>query len=523
MRFDPELVSKMLSMQAICLYPREGHLLIVPMVDLEYLGEDVLVHLCKFLTLDEILKISSTNSTLHSWLCSNRVFHSIFVRRFGSTIPHQLESHEWKALIKLRTSKSLQFYTWGSCDMGRLGYQLSEVPSNHRSLVSIGVHTPSLVKCFQDDVIDQILSGGFSFQLLIKGCVYLVGIGYSNLMGRLYRPGPYQSDYTPPLESLGNESISNLLYPHDLDHHYGKFVSALSIPQTSGHAFITEISSGRMHILGLDNFGSVYSWDCGNAIPSKGVRIAFPRITTPAKKICAGWNMSLCQFSGIGLVYWFARESVSQENFENGSFQSDAYYHIVPNLVLVKDFTALANAILFINYDGLLYVYMVSENEEEQPLIKPLSRFNDWLESNNKESKRFASFSKVSGCYKSFSVFSEQGHVLVGSLDGDPENWAPILIPKLQNVGVIQVVSGDYHYLALTDKGELLSWGLELQRKGCLGLGSVRPGLNEDVVEEGNDVRVEVPMSVIKPNSKGKWLAATAGGWHSGGLFISDV
>lgn len=502
--------------------PRNGTFPSISMINLESLGEDVLVQLCKFLTLNEILKLSSTNSTIHSWLCSNRVFHSIFVRRFGGTIPHQLESYEWKALLKLRASRTLQFYTWGSCEMGRLGYSYSEVPRDHRSPVSIGVHTPMLVKSFEDDVIDQILSGGFSFQLLIKGRIYSVGMGYSNLTGGSNRPGPYQSDYTPPLESLRRDSFTTLLQPQDLEHYYGSFVSALSIPYGNGHPFVTKISSGRMHILALDNLGSVYTWDSGNAIPSKGVRVVFPRITSPVRRICAGWNLSLCDFSEVGLVYWFSRESVSEEDFKNGSFQSVAHYHIIPNLASVKDFAVLADAIIFIHHDGLLYVCMVSENEAEQTCVKPLSLFNDWLETNNKGSEIYASFSKVSGCYKSFSVFSEQGHVLNGSLNGDPEIWNPVIIQKLQNAGVIQIASGDYHYLALTDKGDLLSWGLELQRKGCLGLGGLRSTLNDDIVEEGNDIRVEVPMSVIKPTSQGKWLAVTAGGWHSGGLFISD-
>ncbi|TVU10475.1 hypothetical protein EJB05_44009 [Eragrostis curvula] len=38
-------------------------------------------------------------------------------------------------------------------------------------------------------------------------------------------------------------------------------------------------------------------------------------------------------------------------------------------------------------------------------------------------------------------------------------DWRPQLIPSLKNIRVIQVACGGYHSLALTDEGEVLSWG----------------------------------------------------------------
>uniref|UniRef100_A0ACD5XZ33 Uncharacterized protein n=1 Tax=Avena sativa TaxID=4498 RepID=A0ACD5XZ33_AVESA len=38
-------------------------------------------------------------------------------------------------------------------------------------------------------------------------------------------------------------------------------------------------------------------------------------------------------------------------------------------------------------------------------------------------------------------------------------DWRPQIIPSLKNVRVIQVACGGYHSLALTDEGEVLSWG----------------------------------------------------------------
>ncbi|XP_051189657.1 RCC1 domain-containing protein RUG3, mitochondrial [Lolium perenne] len=38
-------------------------------------------------------------------------------------------------------------------------------------------------------------------------------------------------------------------------------------------------------------------------------------------------------------------------------------------------------------------------------------------------------------------------------------DWRPQIVPSLKNVRVIQVACGGYHSLALTDEGEVLSWG----------------------------------------------------------------
>ncbi|SPO29825.1 related to SAF1 - protein involved in proteasome-dependent degradation [Ustilago trichophora] len=50
---------------------------------------------------------------------------------------------------------------------------------------------------------------------------------------------------------------------------------------------------------------------------------------------------------------------------------------------------------------------------------------------------------------------SQQTLVLLGS----PASSQPELIPELQAKGVIKVTMGDYHFGALTDKGEILTWG----------------------------------------------------------------
>ncbi|XP_057437198.1 RCC1 domain-containing protein RUG3, mitochondrial isoform X2 [Lotus japonicus] len=50
--------------------------------------------------------------------------------------------------------------------------------------------------------------------------------------------------------------------------------------------------------------------------------------------------------------------------------------------------------------------------------------------------------------------------------------WKPRPVPSLENVRIIQIASGGYHSLALTDNGKVLSWGHGGQ--GQLGHGSIQ-------------------------------------------------
>lgn len=498
------------------------------------LGQDVFIHICEHLSLIDILNVSSTCSKLHFWLDSNAVFHNLYIRKFGKLTPLEASLYQWKEIFKMRNSKQLQFYTWGSGELGRLGYSLRDISNERCSSRAFGVHTPTMVPNFEKALIEQISCGGFSFQLRVNGRIYSIGLGYTDNTGKLARPGPRQNDYHPPLHSMTKPSMSVLGEFHNTsaqnDHEIwddnvqsGPFITQLLLPNEEGspNRYFCEISSGRMHVLALDNIGCVYTWDSGNSDTNVGIKIKFPGLKSPVTKIYAGWDVSVCHILDIGLVYWHFRESVNKEAFEARMFESDAEYFIVPGLKELVDFVALGDHIIFIDMNGRLRAFKTS-GEENLAFPTPLVQFNYWLERNNEKNSTEAAFKKLSGCFRTFSVFTDNGLVLLGRTDGEVKNWNPEFIPKLQKAGVIDIVSGDYHQLALTDQGDVLSWGLELQKKGCLGLGDLSTCVNEIIIEEGSSYRVLEPTRVLKPSSSGKWFAITAGGWHSGGLFIPD-
>ena len=162
-------------------------------------------------------------------------------------------------------------------------------------------------------------------------------------------------------------------------------------------------------------------------------------------------------------------------------------------------------------------------------------------------------FRQISAAYETFFAYSvgDASSVLMGKdipaqsddiHHHDPfiNNFAPIIIPELQNQAVISVVLGDYHYGALTATGKLFTWGQF--SKGALGLGDpmdIEPGLPGGFLTEGQRVRavaprfgligtppdVRVPTEVrFDHGSKRERLrycfAAAASGWHTGALVI---
>ena len=124
----------------------------------------------------------------------------------------------------------------------------------------------------------------------------------------------------------------------------------------------------------------------------------------------------------------------------------------------------------------------------------------------------------VTAQFQTFTVYSSSS-VLIGHCqvpEGIPQGFArkiePVVIPELQDAGIIRVACGDYHNVALNSSGEVFTWGGSSQ--GALGLDS-------------GDSAVSQPRKVTfgkgdeGPASKEPFVfAIAAGGWHSGALVL---
>ncbi|KAJ1307014.1 hypothetical protein OPQ81_007993 [Rhizoctonia solani] len=141
----------------------------------------------------------------------------------------------------------------------------------------------------------------------------------------------------------------------------------------------------------------------------------------------------------------------------------------------------------------------------------------------------------ISAQFRTFVVYSTVGSSVVLLGDDHNNSQSPKIIPELQNRGVISVVLGDYHYCALTSRGELFSWGK--YSNGALGLGrptnphgrtlrlyNMTPQMMPYHFSHSPPQDAEVPTQVHfhhEDNVKDRYVfAVTASGWHCGALVI---
>ena len=341
------------------------------------------------------------------------------------------------------------------------------------------------------------------------------------------------------------------------------FISRLFLPplppnrkQSLEKRRIISISAGREHIIALDNYNNIYTWDTG-CQSNVGVMLEFPNIPINSNriiKISAGWNLSAALIDNYGLIVWYTRIGITESQFNSREFISKVKYFIIPftkNDII--DFAVGSNFIIFIKKsDGKLYQTRFDVHEfatrdtlitfdEIKQITNPMNNFNNWkLQQQQSEiGKENIIFTKVSSCFNDFAVFTNHDQVLLGNLhhlqyyenNNDEQGIEPIIINELQGKNIKRIEIGDYHYLALTTDGSLLSWGTESRFCGCLGLGSKQDiidqynnhntgGGGEEVSLRGNNLVVLKPLPVKPPPYKGKWVCIAASGWHSGGIYV---
>lgn len=566
---------------------------------LSELGEDIIAsNICNYLSADDIFALLLTNKYFNKILTTNDVYHSIYLKKFGSTKPTPLNLNEynWSSLFKMRSSPKVNLYTWGSSKMGRLGYLIRDINQDHISIGGLtkNVHTATNVPNFNDFIISDISAGGFSFQILMNdGSLYHTGASWTD-NGQLSKstPGPMnKKDYKPPLNTsnleipfIANMSSRRLIRgPHILpaapearpsatptrgvspmplqDQRYDRdvspqpeqtrgptsvnltkppedltFPSELQQPKIKETSFITRVhlpgkyqagkiralSSGRQHFIALDEDSNIFSWDTGT-IDKTGCKIEFVNLPKDyIKKVSAGWNLSACYMSKVGIVVWYSREAVTKEEYENGLMKSIANHLVIPGTSGVIDFVALNDCILFINSHGKLFRFDLATQDyangdvDRMTVNLPveMETFNSWLHQNDDNAK----FSKVTGCFNRFAIFTDGANILLG--DKNDDDAEPTLIEELQKKNIIHIVMGDYHYMALTDTGNLLSWGTESAKCGCLGLGSKKEYCTREHLPYNDEQISTSRPALVKLPGDGKWLAVAAAGWHSSGLYI---
>ena len=270
---------------------------------------------------------------------------------------------------------------------------------------------------------------------------------------------------------------------------------------------ISQLSSGRDHLIALSNKGRVYT--C--ILKSRGAQrvnfsvtvndsdpgyLTLDKIGKVAedigwvKKVVGGWDRCAALISGIGIVVWRPTDNLGgpytpSVGIINGTSYLDKPPKGIPaeawaeaqkheSIGQVVDFVLGEGYLVFFTTIGKVFAVLGFDQAVPVELVHFSSPEGQ------------PPVNRISGNFRRFAVLNKEGVVLVGDLDivrnnveGKAEGIKPIRGPDFTGYKIVDIAFGDYHGLALTDEGRILSWGTESQMCGCLGLGDRLPGMGQ--------------------------------------------
>ncbi|KKY19389.1 putative regulator of chromosome condensation rcc1 [Phaeomoniella chlamydospora] len=326
-------------------------------------------------------------------------------------------------------------------------------------------------------VIADLQCGGWSTSILTsKGEIWSVGV-FDAVNGiPLGHPAP---------------TFRRLLWGHVSDEGYQSSEAIEPIKQ---------FSSGRRHLLGLDDVGNIWYWNRIDKL-AKQVEFLTPALIGGKKptRVVAGWQNSSAFVPGQGIVYWeppdgdqnpypainertvpqtgYAHKEPDHKDYEIDQEQ-DQNLSIGEVLVHV----VLENYIVYITSTSKVYAFKLNVTERPFQLTSLSPSDGKLLD--------------IQGSFRNFAIFSSLGEVRtcttsyldrwfsalqVSSVDdGDQTSQRnpsdlldpPPLIPALQSNSVISLAFGDYHFHALHSNGLISSYGHEAINCGSFGLGT---------------------------------------------------
>lgn len=161
------------------------------------LSLDTIECICGHLLAEDIFNLSITCKSIYVSLQTSTIYKMLYLKKFNYS-SNQLGDN-WIDRFKLRTSPS-KLFTWGSTDLGRLGYMIRDVPPE-KLTSNRNVKIPHNLSNFNDLIITDLKSNGFSFQILTNQGLFFTGNDYKRRMNA--SPGPRDSDYRPRMELTG--------------------------------------------------------------------------------------------------------------------------------------------------------------------------------------------------------------------------------------------------------------------------------------------------------------------------------
>ncbi|KAF2453244.1 regulator of chromosome condensation 1/beta-lactamase-inhibitor protein II [Lineolata rhizophorae] len=467
---------------------------------------DVLLLITPYLDAKSFLRLTSTCKAFRQQTILFDANYWSNATRSTFRVPNQpVVEHDgarWQHLFR-RLLTQTRAYTWGSNAHGCLDHsQPSPEESRHYIGRRARASHPSPMQSTGDlGIIADLQCGGWSTTLLTSN-------------GTLHTVGELDGGRRPR-NIRGN--LRELTYP-------------IPFSPTSDaynpYCRIKQFSSGRSHVLGVADSGSIWSWSSAS---KPGIHIKFmshelyegsqyspTRPHGSVIKVVAGWTKSSVLIKGVGIVLW---EIVHREGDDQNESSADTFMIGITALIpktwyyrpvgsarepsedsrlvgqtigQVRNYILLENFVVLVTDLGRVFAAKIvpeSHGSFNTDLMVELTELQGNPDKDNEPCVK-----DVQGSFRSFAIFKSTGAVLVASQDYLHEQWNSVfdtanatqtsgtdsaigrlrphvkLIPALQNSGVIALAFGDYHFHALHRDGSITSYGTEPQACGALGL-----------------------------------------------------
>ena len=435
---------------------------------------DILILIFPYLEPSEFLHLTSTCRSLSQTETRHEPSYWRHQTQAKFRVPNrpavQSDGLRWQSLYKrLRTQSRV--YTWGQNTHGCLGRDTTDQtygmrPRRGPNLQPRIVAQPltqqrstwprEMGRARDIGVISDLQCGGWSTSLLTDdGLIHTVGV----LNGMTQWNG--KDELTP----LSFDAINNEL--------------------PKAHTAIKLFSSGRRHILALSDDGTIWSWSDAT---QPGCAVTFPAVDGLVTNVHAGWDRSSALVRGHGIVLWDiirGGANVTEQSLQEFTVVPRTNYarirvkaRSVPEadelgdtIGEVTSYIVLEHYVLFVTHLHKLFAYR-NRHTSEAGIMHDVFELAELSDAKD-----------VQGSFRNFAVFRGEGEVVISNQDyldacsrkafQRHEDPLPdlMIIPAMQNTGVMQVAFGDYHYHALHSNGSISSYGTEPGGSGALGLG----------------------------------------------------
>ncbi|ORE09933.1 RCC1/BLIP-II protein [Rhizopus microsporus var. microsporus] len=451
---------------------------------------DILECILEYINAESLLELSRVSRFFYNIANDEYVWKKKCFDQFN--IAHDIAYRKagWRRLyLALRNPR---VYTWGRNDDFRLGLKSTETStftveiSKREQRIRAGseVAEPQEVYSLRGKGIVDIVSGGWSFHALDRfGYVWFWGIMHSFNTQR----------------SIGADSVKipTKLQTRVPDEHKVKFKS---------------VASGRGHAIGLAQDGSVWHWSNCHVIQKVNLLSANNKVV----QVTANWSYSsvLTEDGTIFIVphpLYVSRMDI-QNDFEPILAPTVVSMGVPSSAILQDPKDQVIQICGLDNYTMALTKYgrvlkLATKNDmafatSPEQFVTFLTHFSASereVSDRRGQVKRF-----ITGSFESFAVYTDDDRVLLGSIHSTQDS-EPRRLPGLDHKQVCKVSFGDYHYGALTSKGEIMTWGN--YSSGALGHGA-----------NNQDLRAPQYVESLKHMYT---FAIGFGGWQSSALVIN--